>query len=73
MFSSVLRYLEAASTATPHYEMWFGPYVESLMITVKSVFSKIDGGPMRARYDFHTLAYPRGADNSLYSYVVPDK
>ncbi|KAF8723459.1 hypothetical protein AX14_009243 [Amanita brunnescens Koide BX004] len=60
-------YLEAMSTATLHYETWFGAYVESLKMTVTSVYSNIEGGPMRARYDLTTCT-----DESSYAYVVSD-
>jgi hypothetical protein len=68
MFIIVLSYLEAMSTATLHYETWFGAYVESLKMTVTSVYSNIEGGPMRARYDLTTCT-----DESSYAYVVSDE
>jgi hypothetical protein len=68
MFSIVLRYLEFWPAASPHYETWFGAYVEGLMHTVKSVYSNIDGGPTKARYDL-----TKCTDETSYAYVVSDE
>jgi hypothetical protein len=68
MFSIVLRYLEVAPTGTPHYETWFGAYDAGLMETATSIYTKINGGAMTARYDLNTCT-----DASAYAYVIADE
>lgn len=71
MFSIVLRYFEIAPTATSHYETWFGPHgihAQSLVDTVKRVYSIIDGRAMRVRYDLTTCA-----DDSIFAKVTSDE
>lgn len=68
MFSIVSRYLDIAPPGTPHYETWFGAFNAGLMETVKSIYTRINGGPMTARYDLDTCA-----DASSYAYVISDE
>ena len=68
MLSIALRHFEVSTTATLHYETWFGDYNKGLMNTVASMYSKIDGGPITARYDTTTCS-----DASIYAWVTSDE